>query len=91
MNPFAFCLLPGDFLLFQHETSLGRIIQHLTHSWASHAAFCRQQPDGLIEAADLDGVRNRCGARPVSTSPQPSPRRSRWIPESLSWMSQRAH
>lgn len=57
MTDFAFDLKPGDFLLFQHESSLGRIIQHVTRSWASHAAFCWRSPDDLIEAADLDGVR----------------------------------
>jgi hypothetical protein len=57
MTPFDFALQPGDFVLFQHESSLGRIIQHVTHSWASHAAFVVAAPDRLIEAADLDGVR----------------------------------
>jgi hypothetical protein len=57
MKTFDFSLQPGDFVLFQHESDLGRIIQRVTGSWASHAAFCTVAPDGLIEAADLDGVR----------------------------------
>jgi hypothetical protein len=57
MSAFSFSLEPGDFLLFQHDSDLGRIIQHVTKSWASHAAFAIAPPDKMIEAADLSGVR----------------------------------
>jgi len=57
MTPFSYAMQPGDVVLFQHQSDLGKMIQHVTHSWASHAAFCVASPDQLIEAADLSGVR----------------------------------
>ena len=56
MNPFNFALQPCDCILFQHQSDLGKIIQKVTKSWASHAALCIWGPDYLIEADDLVGV-----------------------------------
>ena len=57
MNPlFDFTMQPGDVVLFQHQTDLGKMIQKVTGSWASHAAFALDA-DEFIEAADLAGVR----------------------------------
>ena len=57
MTPlFDFTMQPGDVVLFQHMTDLGKLIQRVTGSWASHAAFALDA-DEFIEAADLAGVR----------------------------------
>ena len=53
---FDFTMQPGDVVLFQHQSDLGKLIQRVTGSWASHAAFALDE-DEFIEAADLSGVR----------------------------------
>ena len=55
MTDFAFELQPADVVLFQHESDLGKLIQKVTGTWASHAAMALGG-DWLIEASDLKGV-----------------------------------
>jgi hypothetical protein len=66
---FTFVMQPGDFVLFQHDSDLGRIIQHVSQSWASHAAFAVEAPDQMIEAADFNGVRHSTLAEYVTIRP----------------------
>ena len=49
-------LQAGDVVLFQHQSDLGKLIQAVTGSWASHAAL-GLMPGLTIEAHDLEGVR----------------------------------